>query len=76
MENISKIRGRKWLPKMVAILMVRAVTLGKGLPPPFLWYNWKILAECPGTLVEIGNKKFFKKGIDIAAKLCYNIYIR
>lgn len=41
--------------------MVRAVTLGKGLPPPFLWQNWKILAKCPGDLVGIGRKKFFKK---------------
>lgn len=33
----------------------------KRVTAPFLYHNWKILAKCPGTLVGIGNKKFFKK---------------
>jgi hypothetical protein len=53
---------------MVAILMERAVTLGKGLPPPFLCHNWKILAECPGILVGTGNKKIFKKVLTLQRK--------
>lgn len=39
-------------------------------------HNWKILAECPGNLVDFGGEKFFLKTLDKRIILCYNIYIR